>query len=193
MKQYNILKQYNLIKINPSPEIWLKSMKVRMRMVKTLTNNIKQSLKRSGITYHKFQLSKDSTRIFFFFGNEDIQKAMDLLEKVFGIDSFSPALRTSQNLKNIVQRTLEICEDILDKNDTFAIRVKRSGMHDYTSQDVAKKVGQAVLDTFSGLNLKSPSSVAEKKSPSCSKNQYTFFTLFFVRKPLLFSCHMLDS
>lgn len=154
MKQYNILKKYNLIKVNPSPEIWLKSMKVRMRMVKTLTNNIKQSLKRSGIIYHKFQLSKDSTRLFFFFNNENIQKAMDLIEKVFGIDSFSPALRTSDNLKNIIQRTLEVCDDILSKNDTFAIRVKRSGKHDYTSQDVAKKVGQAVLDNFSYLNLK---------------------------------------
>ncbi len=154
MKQNTILKQYNLIKINPSPEIWLKSMKVRMRMVKTLTNNIKQRLKSSRITYHKFQLSKDSTRIFFFFNNEDIQDAMDLFEKVFGIDSFSPALRTSNNMKNIVQRTLEVCEDVLFKNDTFAIRVKRSGKHNYTSQDVAKKVGQAILDNFPGLNLK---------------------------------------
>lgn len=154
MKQYTILKQYNLIKINPSPEIWLKSMKVRIRMLKTLTSNIKHSLKRSGIIYHKFQLSKDSTRLFFFFNNENIQKAMDLIEKVFGIDSFSPALRTSDNLKNIIQRTLEVCDDILSKNDTFAIRVKRSGKHDYTSQDVAKKVGQAVLDNFSNLNLK---------------------------------------
>jgi len=154
MEQYIILKQYNLIKINPSPEIWLKSMKVRMRMVKTLTDNIKQRLNSLAIPFHKYQLSKDSTRIFFFFDNEDIRKAIKTLEKIFGIDSFSPTLRTSNNLKNIIQRTLEVCEDILFKNDTFAIRVKRSGKHDYTSQDVAIKVGQAVLDNFSNLNLK---------------------------------------
>ena len=154
MTQSTILKHYNLIKISPSPEIWLKSMKVRMRMVKTLTNNIKQSLKRSRIIFHKFQLSKDATRLFFFFNNEDIQNVMDLLEKVFGIDSFSPALRTSNNLKNIIQRSLEVCKDILNKNDTFAIRVKRSGKHGYTSQEVAQNVGQAVLENFSDLNLK---------------------------------------
>ncbi|MFX1337745.1 MAG: THUMP domain-containing protein [Promethearchaeota archaeon] len=154
MSQLHILKQYNLIKINPSPEIWLKSMKVRMRMMKTLTINIKQSLNRATIPFHKYQLSNDSTRLFFFFNNEDIQKAIELLENIFGIDSFSPTLRTSNNLKNIVQRTLEVCEDILVENDTFAIRVKRSGKHDYTSQDVAIKVGKAVLDHFSKLNLK---------------------------------------
>ena len=154
MSQYTILHRYNLIKINPSPEIWLKSMKVRMRMVKILMNNIKQSLTQQEIPYHKYQLTADSTRILFFFDNENLQKAMKALEKVFGIESFSPALRTSNKLEKIIQRTLEVGNEILQINDTFAIRVKRSGRHDYTSQDVAKKSGQAVLENFSGLNLK---------------------------------------
>ena len=154
MGQYTILNRYNLIKINPSPETWLKSMKVRMRMVKILMNNIKQSLTQLNIPYHKYQLTEDSTRILFFLNNENLQKAMEALEKVFGIESFSPALRTSNKLEKIIQRTLEVGNEILQENDTFAIRVKRSGKHDYTSQDVAKKAGHAVLEKFSKLNLK---------------------------------------
>ena len=153
MGQYTILNRYNLIKINPSPETWLKSMKVRMRMVKILMNNIKQSLTQLNIPYHKYQLTEDSTRILFFLNNENLQKAMEALEKVFGIESFSPALRTSNKLEKIIQRTLEVGNEILQENDTFAIRVKRSGKHDYTSQDVAKKAGHAVLEKFSKLNL----------------------------------------
>jgi len=153
MGQYTILNRYNLIKINPSPETWLKSMKVRMRMVKILMNNIKQSLTQLNIPYHKYQLTEDSTRILFFLNNKNLQKAMEALEKVFGIESFSPALRTSNKLEKIIQRTLEVGNEILQENDSFAIRVKRSGKHDYTSQDVAKKAGHAVLEKFSKLNL----------------------------------------
>ena len=148
------LEFYNIIKVNPSPEIWLKSRKVKIRMLKALMNNIKNSLKRVKISFHKYQLSKDSARIFFFFNNEDIKKASEVIKKAFGVYSFSPVLRTSNKLKNIIERTIEVGEEVLKTNDTFALRVKRSGFHDYSSQDVAIKVGQEVMDNFSHLNLK---------------------------------------
>ncbi|MFX1413711.1 MAG: THUMP domain-containing protein, partial [Promethearchaeota archaeon] len=40
------------------------------------------------------------------------------------------------------------------EKDTFAIRVKRSGKHDYTSMDVAKIVGKTILDNFKNLDIK---------------------------------------
>ena len=86
MKNTTLLAFYNLIKINPSPEIWLKSRKVKIRMLKALMNNIKNSLKHAKITFHKFQLSKDSARIFFFFKNEDIKKATEGKSVAISID-----------------------------------------------------------------------------------------------------------
>ncbi|MFX0070248.1 MAG: THUMP domain-containing protein [Candidatus Hermodarchaeota archaeon] len=154
MNEYKILPSYNLIKINLSPEIWLKSMKVRIRMTKTLMRNVKKALNKSGVNFHKFQLSKDTSRVFFFFNNKDINNAMMVLNRVFGIESYSPALRTSNRMKNITERTIEVCKEILRKNDTFALRVKRSGVHEYSSLDVAQKVGKAVLENFPNLNLK---------------------------------------
>ena len=148
------LESYNIIKVNPSPEIWLKSKKVKIRWLKALMNNIKNSLKHAKIPFHKYQLSKDSARIFFFFNSEDIKKASEVIKKAFGVYSFSPVLRTSNKLKNIIERTIEVGEEVLKTNDTFALRVKRSGFHDYSSQDVAIKVGQEVMDNFSHLNLK---------------------------------------
>ena len=66
------LESYNIIKVNPSPEIWLKSKKVKIRWLKALMNNIKNSLKHAKIPFHKYQLSKDSARIFFFFNSQYI-------------------------------------------------------------------------------------------------------------------------
>ena len=154
MKNQPPLEFYNLIKINPSPEIWLKSIKVKIRMLKILISNIKISLARSGIPFHKFQLTKDSARIIFFFNNKEISNAIKALKKVFGIYSFNPALRTSNRIKNIVEKLILVGEKILQKGDTFALRVKRSGKHEYTSQDIAVKGGQAIIDNFKNLNLK---------------------------------------
>ncbi|TFG05336.1 MAG: hypothetical protein EU539_09455 [Promethearchaeota archaeon] len=154
MNDIKLLKSYNLIKINASPEIWLKSMKVRIRMLKTLMNNIKRGLNKAQVKFNKYQLSKDSSRIFFFFKNKDIQAAARVLDNIFGIESYSPALRTSDNIINITKRTIEVCEEILSQNDSFALRVKRSGVHEYTSLEVAEKVGKAVLEQLAHLNLK---------------------------------------
>ncbi|MFX0018677.1 MAG: THUMP domain-containing protein [Promethearchaeota archaeon] len=153
MENSYILKQYNLILLRYG-EIWLKSQKVKIRMLKILINNIKKMLKKRNISFHKHQLSKDSSRVLFFFKNEDIPRALEVLKNVFGIYSASPALRTSNQLENICERVIEVGRYILKKDDTFAIRVKRSGKHDYTSMDVARIVGKTILDTFSNLELK---------------------------------------
>lgn len=148
-----LLKQYNLILIRYA-EIWLKSQKVKIRMLKYLMNNVKKILNRKGIHFNKYQISKDSSRVFFFFSNKDIPDAIRILTNAFGVHSISPAIRTSDNLKNITERTVEIANDILDKNDSFALRVKRSGNHSYTSMEVAQIVGKAIIDKFPNLNLK---------------------------------------
>ena len=156
-------KLFNLILIRYG-EIWLKSKKIKSRMLKTLTKNIIFSLKKNKIPFHKYQYTQDFARILFFLKNEDINKAIGVLKKkVFGIHSISPAIRTSSILKNIINRTLEIGKDILDQNDSFAIRARRSGKHPFTSQDVAEQCGYAVLSCFKDLNLNVNLSNPKKK------------------------------
>ncbi|MHA2288828.1 MAG: THUMP domain-containing protein [Promethearchaeota archaeon] len=147
------LKQYNLVLIRYA-EIWLKSQKIKIRMLKYLMNNIKNILKRKGIPFNKYQMSKDSARIFFFFNNKDIPEAINVLKNAFGAHSISPAIRTSNKLKNITERTIEVGSEVLEENDTFALRVKRSGNHSFTSIEAAQIVGKAVIEGFPELNLK---------------------------------------
>ncbi|MBD3197942.1 MAG: hypothetical protein GF317_23025 [Candidatus Lokiarchaeota archaeon] len=153
IKKFEISSLYNLILVRYSGEIWLKSQKVKIRLIKVLMNNIKRMLEREDILYNKYQLTDDSTRLLFFFNKKDIPKALELMNKVFGVYSFSPALRTSDRIKNITQRTIKIAKEILENGDSFALRVKRSGDHKYNSRDVARIVGQAVMDKFKDLNI----------------------------------------
>ncbi|MBY8979811.1 MAG: hypothetical protein KGD72_05440 [Candidatus Lokiarchaeota archaeon] len=153
MDQNHLLPQYNLILIRYA-EIWLKSQKIKIRMLKYLMSNITKILKRKGIKFNKYQMSKDSSRVFFFFNNKDIVSAIKVIKNAFGVHSLSPAIRTSNNLKNITERTIELAKDILDRKDTFALRVKRSGKHSFTSMEVAQIVGKAVIDNFPNHDLK---------------------------------------
>jgi len=99
-------------------------------------------------------MSKDSSRVFFFFNNKDLPSAINVIKNAFGVHSLSPAIRTSNNLKNITERTIELAKEILDQKDTFALRVKRSGKHSFTSIEVAQIVGKAVIDNFPSHELK---------------------------------------
>lgn len=153
MTSNTLLENYNLILIRYN-EIWLKSNKVKMRMLHTLMNNVKSMLNRANVPFHKYQLSNDSTRILFFFKNEHIPDAIKIIKRIFGVYSLSPALRTSIDLDNIIERVIEMGNNILEPNDTFALRVKRSGNHQFTSKDIAEKGGEAILTHFKDLNLK---------------------------------------
>jgi len=155
MHEISILPQYNLILVRYN-EIWLKSTRVKIRMLKILMKNIKTMLNRAQIPFNKYQLSKDSSRIFYFFKNEYLRDALALFKKVFGIYSFSPALRTSNKINNISEKAIEIAEQVIKEGDTFALRVKRSGKHEFSSKDIAVKVGQDIIDHFlkSKINLR---------------------------------------
>ena len=152
MHEISILPQYNLILIRYH-EIWLKSTKVKIRMLNILMKNIKIMLNRAQIPFNKYQLSKDSSRIFYFFKNENLKDALELFKKVFGIHSFSPALRTSNNIKNISEKAIEVAEQVINEGDTFALRVKRSGNHEFSSKDIAVRIGQDIIDFFLESNI----------------------------------------
>ena len=153
MDNITILPLYNVLLIRYA-EIWLKSQKVKVRMLKTLMNNAKTALERESIQYHKYQMSKDSSRVFFFLNNEDMVKAIPVILRVFGIHSISPALRTSNKMKNIIERSIEVAREIMKPHESFAVRVKRSGNHDFTSIELAGLVGKEINENLSHLNLK---------------------------------------
>ena len=182
MKDVAILTQYNVLLIRYA-EIWLKSQKVKIRMLKILMNNIKRALEREAIKFHKYQLSKDSSRVFFFFNNEDMYAAIQVILRIFGIHSVSPALRTSNKLKNIVEKAIEVAKEILKQDDSFAVRVKRSGKHDFTSIELAGLVGKAITDNLSHFNLKVNLSNPDKRIFIEVRDEFSYIFSDIIQSP----------
>jgi thiamine biosynthesis protein ThiI len=121
-------------------EIGLKSPRVRGRFERKLSSNIKASF--------NCEIDINQARIFIF--PEDFDEALSKLNKIFGIVSFSPAISTYSNFDDI-ERTLSdyadklIDEGLIDSETPFAIRCRRVGAHDFSSQELAAFAGAVIV------------------------------------------------
>lgn len=121
-------------------EVGLKSPRVRSRFERKLSSNIKSSF--------NCEIDINQARIFIF--PEKFDEAIAKLHKIFGIVSFSPAISTYSNYEDI-EKTLDsyvdkLAEEGLINSDTrFAIRCRRVGKHDFSSQELAAFAGSVVV------------------------------------------------
>ncbi|MEM5793356.1 MAG: THUMP domain-containing protein [Candidatus Aenigmatarchaeota archaeon] len=129
-------------------EIFLKSDFVRNQLTKRLSLNIKNGIKREGINA-KVKRLRDVILI----ETNETKKTTKLLRHIFGIVSFSPAIKIQ----------LDEIEDFFKKNSEklingkFAVRVSRKGKHEFTSNELAAKIGEIISNTIKAkVNLKKP-------------------------------------
>jgi thiamine biosynthesis protein ThiI len=143
--------KYGLIIIRYA-EIALKSKETRKRFENTLLTNIKNAIESKNL---KFKIKKEWGRIYIYTNQNS--KCITYLQKIFGIKSISPALQTESNIDLISKLVESISKELLNKKKTFAIRATRTGEHDFSSQDIAIKIGDAVVKaTKAKVNLNNP-------------------------------------
>jgi len=143
--------KYELIIIRYA-EIALKGKETRKRFENILLTNIKNALESKNL---KFIIKKERGRIYVY--TDKISKCLSFLQNIFGIKSVSPALLTESKIDCISKLVVSISKDILNKNKTFALRVTRTGEHNFNSQEIAIKIGNDVVKaTNARVNLNNP-------------------------------------
>lgn len=121
-------------------EIGLKSTKVRSRFEKKLVRNIKASF--------DCEIDRNQGRIYVFPSNFD--EALEKLARIFGIVSYSPAISTYGNFDDIENTLGSYVDELVEENvisskTSFAIKCRRVGSHDFTSQEMAAFCGSVVV------------------------------------------------
>jgi thiamine biosynthesis protein ThiI len=129
-----------------SGELWLKKSWTRRQYEKQLARNLKKTLKHYEVPYR--QLVRRHSR--FYLKTGSAVEAAQRLARVFGVSSVSPALETSSQLDDVLDRVTLLANLVLEKGDSFAVRCKRVGKQGYSSNDVRRLVGQRVLDDLGG-------------------------------------------
>jgi thiamine biosynthesis protein ThiI len=130
-------------------ELFLKSEPVRRRFEAKLLDNMKFWLKENKI---EFKVQRKRSRIFV--ETKKIEEACEILRKIFGIVWVAPCYRLkTSNLRKIKKFCEENYPEWIRKNETFAVRARRVGKHEYTSQDLAKAIGDVIKRK---VNLSNP-------------------------------------
>jgi len=120
-------------------EIGLKSPKIRSRFERKLVKNIRATF--------ECEVERNQGRIYIF--PQDFDEGIEKLNRVFGVVSYSPAISTDSTYEGIDETLTAyteelISEGILDEDTKFAIKCRRVGNHDYTSQEMAAHCGGVV-------------------------------------------------
>ncbi|HML05844.1 MAG TPA: THUMP domain-containing protein, partial [Methanobacterium sp.] len=133
-------------------EIGVKSPKVRRRFENQLISNIKNKL--------DCKIEINQGRIFIF--PKNFEEAKDALSKVIGIVSYSPAVSTETDFDKI-EGTLNkyvdnlLSEGLFDKTKSIAVRGRRVGTHEFTSQEMAGFCGSVIIKKSGApVNLSKP-------------------------------------
>ena len=133
-------------------EIGVKSPKVRRRFENKLISNIKKKL--------DCKIEINQGRIFLF--PKNFEEANVALSKAIGVVSYSPAVSTETDFDSI-EETLNkyvddlISEGLFDGTKSFAVRGRRVGTHEFTSQEMAGFCGSVIVKkTGAPVNLSKP-------------------------------------
>jgi thiamine biosynthesis protein ThiI len=136
-------------------EIALKSRYVRNQLEKSLSQDIINLLKKNG--YMNSSTKRKFGRIYV---NGIPNEAVNIVSKVFGVANAMPSYGTEHDFESVVEGIVEEAKRSLREGNSFAVRPRVIGNHEYNSQDVAYEAGSRVLDLLRDksivVNLDSP-------------------------------------
>ncbi|MDR1722131.1 MAG: tRNA 4-thiouridine(8) synthase ThiI [Methanobrevibacter sp.] len=143
--------KYDLI-IGRYGEVGLKSPHVRSRFEKKLISNLKETIE-GKIEIHQ-------ARIYIY--PEDFDKGLEDLSRIFGVVSYSPAIALETSQEDIDKHLTNYVEEleklgIISSETPFAIRCRRVGKHQWSSQEFAAYAGSVVVKKIGApVNLSNP-------------------------------------
>ncbi len=131
-------------------EIGLKSDPVRRRFEGMLKRNIMDMLAKDSV---EAVVSIANSRLYV--ETDDVQAAIASLKRVFGISSVSVATKCAASLEEIKRTASWISQELLLQGDTFAVDARRdSDVYPFTSLDIKREVGSAVLEANSSKGIR---------------------------------------
>ncbi|MFI3256284.1 MAG: tRNA uracil 4-sulfurtransferase ThiI, partial [Psittacicella sp.] len=141
------------------PEIMIKSESVRKRFTKVLAGNIRTILKKTLPEDSKLVVTKYWDFIEVYIGDESLKE--EAISELINIPGIHHILDIEEiefsSIEDLYEKVKPFVIDTIE-NKTFSVRVKRKGIHDFSSLDVEKYIG-------GGLNQSVASAKVKLKNP----------------------------
>lgn len=129
-------------------ELALKSPPVRREFERTLQRNIVEQFRTEG---RACRLTADHGHLYVM--TEEPAPAVRILRRVFGITSVSVVTEVPTDRAEITRVLLNVADPLLSPGRRFAIRARRTGSHNFTSQGLARDLGSEVLEKWPDRGL----------------------------------------
>ncbi|MBR0614038.1 tRNA uracil 4-sulfurtransferase ThiI [Bacillus safensis] len=129
--------------------------KNRKKFIEKLRQHIRFVLK----DFEALKLASDRDRITIMLNGEDPEAISEQLKSVFGIQSFSLAVKCETNLDAIKEAALTAVQEVYEQGNTFKVSTKRSyKQFELDSNEMNREIGGHVLKNTENLtvNVKQP-------------------------------------
>lgn len=124
--------------------------KNRNTFITRLASNVKKTLN----DYPNVRVHADRDRMHLILNGEDSDLIIPKLQKVFGIQNFSPSIRVEKDVEVIKAMAQEMMREVYTGKETFKINAKRSD-HEFiqTSGELNLTLGDAIIDIFPEIKV----------------------------------------
>lgn len=129
-------------------EIALKSRYVRRQLRDRLVANVQDLFAAEG---QECITEADEARIYVH--ADDVDRARSILSRVFGVVSLSLAVEGHADLETLKGLAVGEAAKVVLQGRSFAVRSRRVGSHPFTSTDLAKALGAAILAANPGTRV----------------------------------------
>lgn len=121
---------------------------------KGFIDKLKRNIKRVLRDFEKIKIEANRERMFILLNGENGFEIVELLKNVFGIQSFSPAIKTDKELENMKAAALDLFEKIHQTGNTFKITTKRSDKNYFLDTNEINQIfGAHLLKNIPGLKV----------------------------------------
>ncbi|MHA1994418.1 MAG: THUMP domain-containing protein [Candidatus Hodarchaeales archaeon] len=148
----------NVLLIRMGGELGIKSRRTRRRMIGLLRVNIKELMKVRDLS---FSILDFRGRLLIVFNPPVIPRHIirQIARQISGISSLSQAFVVGSSEEEILTNGAQKAAEYFPPHSSFAVRVRREGLHSFSSMDIAARLGSKILESnIPGLkvNLTSP-------------------------------------
>lgn len=126
---------------------------------KLFTSQLAYNVKRTLGEFPAVKVHADRDRMHLLLNGENSTRIIPKLEKVFGIQNFSPSIRVEKNMPDIREMVQTIIKAVYQSGQTFKITAKRSDhSFELDSNELNRELGGAVMEVFPeiGVQMKKP-------------------------------------
>lgn len=122
----------------------------RNKFIDRLRKNIKRLLS----DFPQAEIKADRDRMFILLNGEDSEEVGKRIKKVFGIQSFSPAIKVEKDIEKMQDTALELFRKVHKPGQTFKITAKRSDKtFELDTNEINSTFGGHILRNTDGLTV----------------------------------------